>query len=281
MHALRPSDPDRRPAATPLVPAVARAMALLDRLARQRQPMSMARLAADLALPKSSVHGLCNTLLSLGYLRRQVDGSVAIGPRVMSLAEAFLAGTDVAHEFDALWRAGAPVQAPDETMVLSVLDGADVVYLAVRNGSKPLSLAFTKGMRLPAHLAATGRSMLALLDPDAVRRQLAATPLAMLTPRSLTDPAALAAELAATRSRGFAIDDEGVRMGVYGLAAAVLDAGGRPLAGVGVCLNKTTLDEADVARQRQRVIDAAALLTQRLGGGAPAHPHPLQPATSA
>jgi len=286
LHALRTSlQPDaaaaRRPAAQPLVPAVARAVALLDRLALQRQPMSMTRLATELALPKSSVHGLCGTLVTLGYLRREADGSVAIGPRVMSLAEAFLAGTDVVHEFDTLWRAGAPLQAPDETVVLSMLDGADVVYLAVRNGSKPLSLAFTRGMRLPAHLAATGRAMLALQDPARVRQQLSAAPLAALTPRSLTDPALVAAELAASRERGYSVDDEGVRMGVYGLAAAVLDAGGRPVAGVGVCLNKTTLDAADVARQRQRVVDAAAVLSQRLGGDVSAPSHSLQPARSA
>ena len=263
------------------MPAVARALALLDRLAEQRRPMSVARLAAELALPKSSVHGLCHTLLALGYLRRQDDGSLVIGPRVMRLAEAFLAGTDVAREFDTLWQAGAPLGTPDETVVLSVLDGAEVVYLAVRNGTRPLNLAFTKGMRLPAHLAATGRAMLALLDPAALPRPLASAPLPALTPRSLTDPAALAAELAATRERGYSIDDEGVRMGVVGLAAAVLDAAGRPLAGVGVCLNKTTLDAAELARQRQRVLDAAALLSQRLGGGGPPLSPPLQPATSA
>ena len=56
---------------TALVPAVSRALALLERLAGAREPMSLARLAAELALPKSSVHGLCNTLVSFGYLRRQ------------------------------------------------------------------------------------------------------------------------------------------------------------------------------------------------------------------
>ena len=37
--------------------------------------------------PKSSVHGLCNTLVSFGYLRRQPDGTFLIGPRVMGLAQ--------------------------------------------------------------------------------------------------------------------------------------------------------------------------------------------------
>jgi len=244
-------------------------MALLDRLARQRQSMSMARLASELALPKSSVHGLCNTLLSLGYLQKQGDGSLQLGPRVMSLAEAFVATTDVAREFDLLWQSDQLQQGPEETMLLSVLDGGDVVYLAARAGTRPLGMAFNKGMRLPAHLAATGRAMLAFSEAEQIRRLLAATPLAALTPRSQTDAQTLMAELAQVRQRGFSIDDEGVRLGVYGLAAPVLDAGGRPVAGVGLCLNKATLPSEDLAQQQQRVVQAARALSQRLGGDGP------------
>ena len=253
------------------MPAVVRAVALLERLADQRQPMTMARLASELAVPKSSLHGLCNTLLALGYLRRHADGGLSIGARVMGLAEAFVASTDVAREFDELWRSANPQQAPDETVLLSVLDGDSVLYLAARNGTRPVGqpgLAFTNGMRLPALLAATGRAMLAFHDPALVQRALA-TPLSALTPRSLTDANELAAELARTRLRGFSVDDEGVRLGVYCVAAPVLDAGGRPVAGIGVCLNKATLDAAGLARQQQRVIGTAQALSLRLGGSGP------------
>jgi len=273
-----PSRPARAGQPAPLVPAVARAVALLDRLAQQRRPQTMTRLAADLGLPKSSVHGLCNTLLALGYLRRLDDGSLAIGARVMSLAEAFLASTDVVREFEALWRD----EPPAETAVLTMLDGAEVVYLAVRPGTQPLTLSFTRGMRLPAHLAATGRAMLAALDPAAARARLGGGALAALTPRSLTDRSALADELAATRARGYSTDDEGLRLGVYGLGAAVLDAAGRPIAGVGICLNKTALEPGELARQTQRVIDAAAELSRRLGGSSALAPAtPISPTANA
>src|SRR6187455_2394711 len=123
--------------ATPLVPAVSRALALMERLAGAREPMSLARLAGELALPKSSVHGLCNTLVSFGYLRRQPDGAFLIGPRVMGLAEAFVSGTDVAQEFNALWADSG--LAPEETVVLSVLSGGDALYVGVRNSARPLA----------------------------------------------------------------------------------------------------------------------------------------------
>ena len=102
------------------VPAVTRALAVMDLLARERRPLNMAGIAATLDLPKSSVHGLCSTLMSHGYLRRSDNGTFQIGPGVMNLAEAFVANTHVAGEFDALWRdADRP---PDETLILPLSD---------------------------------------------------------------------------------------------------------------------------------------------------------------
>jgi DNA-binding IclR family transcriptional regulator len=250
-----------RPAAG-LVPAVARALAVMDLVARRREPLPMAQVAAALALPKSSVHGLCNTLLSFGYLRRADNGALQIGPGVMSLAEAFVASTDVAHEFAALWReARTP---PAETIILSVLSGAEVVYVGVRNGSRPLGLAFNVGMRLPANLAATGKAMLAHHDPGFVRELLGKRVLPRLAApaQSLAE---LERELALTRRRGHSIDDEGVREGVYCIGAPVFDASGRVVAGMGVCLNKGMLNAETREREREVVRSAARALSQRLG----------------
>ena len=250
--------------ARPPVPAVARALTLLERLAAQRAPMSLSRLASDLALPKSSVHGLCSTLVSFGYLRRQTDGAFLIGPRVMGLAEAFVAATGAAQEFDALWRDATP--APDETLVLSVLDGAEVVYVAVCHGMRPLALSFNVGMRLPAHLAASGKALLAHAGADAVRRLYADGALPRLTRQGPASLRALLDELAETRARGHSLDDEGVREGVCGIGAAVFGASGAAVAAVALCLHKAD-DRTALRRRHVRTVrDAAAALSRRLGG---------------
>jgi IclR family transcriptional regulator, blcABC operon repressor len=241
------------PRSASLVPAVARALAVMDLLARERRPMHMAGVAAALDLPKSSVHGLCNTLLSFGYLKRADNGSLQIGPGVMNLAEAFVASTNVASEFDALWRDAG---TPDETLVLSVLNGTEVVYVGVRNSARPLGLAFNIGMRLPAHQAATGKAMLAFLEPSLLRT---------LYPGHSRAVTALRQELVQAQERGYAVDDEGVRSGVYSIAAPVFDASGRPVAGIAVCINKAELTAARLERERRAVVQAAQRLSQRLG----------------
>jgi IclR family transcriptional regulator, blcABC operon repressor len=250
-----------------LVPAVTRAMSLLDRLAQERQPMALARLASALELPKSSVHGLCNTLLSLGYLRRNAEGSFSIGPRVMGLADAFIADTGVVSEFAALWSDGGP--APDETVVLTILYGADVVYLATRAGRRPLGLQFNIGMRLPAHLAASGKAMLAFLDESRLRALFEGRELAAMARPHAPTVDALIDELAEVRRRGYSIDDESVREGVYCIGAPVFDSHGAAVAGVGMCLQKAGRHARQPESQREHVVDVAQRLTQRLGGRRP------------
>ncbi len=256
------------PAVKPaLVPAVARAFALLDLLEKEREAMSLAKLATSLALPKSSVHGLCNTLTALGYLRRLDDGGFFIGPRVMGLAHAFAAQTSPAQEFDRLW--SGLRSAPLETVILSVLDGADVVYVAVRNGMRPLGMAFSVGMRLPAHRAATGRAMLAFHDEAQVKHLFPTVRLPAFMSMPAMRRSDLLHELAATRERGYSIDDENVRQGVYCMAAPVFDASGEVVAGVGICLQKASLKPRFVTQQRDTVLDVARQLSQRLGAAAP------------
>jgi DNA-binding IclR family transcriptional regulator len=250
-----------------MVPAVERAMAVMGLLAGQREPMSVTRLATQLELPKSSVHGLCNTLARLGYLRRRDDGGYLIGPGVMGLASAFVEQTDVVQEFAALWsQIGSE---PEETIILSVLEGADVIYLAVRHGERPLGLAFRIGLRLPAHLAATGKAMLAYLGEGVVRRLYPHARMPAYRGHPGTSVKSFLDDMAEVRERGWSMDDEGVREGVFCLGAPVFDASMQPVAGVGACSQKASLDAGTQERHRNTVIEVAQALTRRLGGMAP------------
>ena len=226
--------------------------------------MSLAQLSSELALPKSSVHGLCNTLVSFGYLRRRPGGAFLIGPGVLSLAEAFVAGTDVVQEFNTMWSDGGT--APEETVVLSVLSGTDSMYVAVRNGARPLGLAFNVGMRLPAYLSGSGQAMLAQMSPSEVRSMFRGVPLKRLTRKGPRNVEGLLRSLAATRKRGFSVDDECVREGVGSFGAAVFDSTGRAVAGVAVCINKALLGADSGERHREALLKVARTLSHRLGG---------------
>ena len=66
-------------------PAVSRAVAVLSLLARSHGPLTVTAIARELGAPRTSVHGICETLADERMLVRGTDGSYWIGPRVAVL----------------------------------------------------------------------------------------------------------------------------------------------------------------------------------------------------
>lgn len=268
-----PSDADT-PATEPksTSPAVGRAVRILDLVARSARPLSPAELARETELPKSSLHGLCETLIQLRLLQRTGNGALAMGPHVMTWANAFLAHTNILQEFYVAWQeSGLFTQ---ETITLSVLDGRDVVYIACQNGTRPLDVTFRNGMRMPAPYTATGKAMLSTLPDDEVRSLLIDVPWPQpLTRRSVASLDALLPELTHCRQEGYSIDDAQVRDGMHCFGAAVFDASSqqRAVAGLAVSFLEVDLDTptrvAEVGRDIRALADQ---LSARLG--APVHP---------
>jgi DNA-binding IclR family transcriptional regulator len=124
------------------------------------------------------------------------------------------------------------------------------------------------GVRLPAHLTASGRAILAALPPAQV--------LALYPDRSAfvdrhgkgsASLSALRTLLAETRQRGYAVEDGEVTPGFASVAAPVLDPNGHPVAGLAVTF-PTPSDEEPPTMVVRRASEA---LTARLGGRT-AHP---------
>ena len=246
------------------VPAVARAVRLLDALAAAREPMSLSTLTRTLALPKSTVHNLCLTLVQTGLLTRFENGTYHLGLHVMDLAHAFVARTDLTVEFVRVWESLALL--PEETIILSVLDGADVVYVACRNGSRPLGVNFRIGMRLPANCTASGKALLSSLSPQRVAELMRTAGFRPLTRKSVASLGVLQRQLATSRARGFAVDDEETRDGMLCFGAPVFDSrSGEAVAGVAVSMLKAAQGRRERTIAAQAVKRTAEALSRRLG----------------
>jgi IclR family acetate operon transcriptional repressor len=74
------------------------------------------------------------------------------------------------------------------------------------------------------HCTGVGKALLAQLDDARIVDVARRTGLPAQTPRTITDPAALAAEIARIRAQGFAVDDGEQEIGVHCVAAAVVGA---------------------------------------------------------
>lgn len=263
-----PSRPAARPSATPptrLVPAVERAVRLLDALARSRRPAGLAQLAREIGAPKSSVHGLLSTLVELDLVRRDDAGEFSLGPRPLQWAGAWSRHSDVASVFHELASRAGPLAT--ETVMLAVLEGRDVLYLGCRPGTRALAVNFRVGGRFPASCTSSGKAILSTMDEHEVRALFAGERnLPKPTRHSVPNVAALMRQLALARTSGHAVDDEEMAEGMQCFGAPVFSAAPGPaIAAVAVSLIKAGTGEPRRLEILTAIRALAADLSERLG----------------
>ncbi len=267
MSPTSPQRPDTTASTTAggqkLVPALARGVRILDIVSKSKQSLNVTEIAAELGVAKSSVHGLCATLVELHLLVRKSDQTYYLGPHVMRWANRFSRESDVATEFATIWDQGS--QLPGATITLSVLEGAEVVYLAARNAELSVGFDFRIGMRLPAPFTATGKSFLSYMSEAEVRKLIGNKFPEPLTERSVQDFDTLLAELKQIRMRGYSIDNQQVKDGMICFGASVLNSDNRPIAGVAVSLSQEAVDENGEDLIVNSVQEIAKTISFRLG----------------
>ena len=126
------------------------------------------------------------------------------------------------------------------------------------------------GRSVPVHATSTGKALLAFLPPEQVRRVLGGA-LTSFTAHHHHRPGGLAAELAATRARGYGVCAGELESSLYGVSAPVLDRTGRPLAVLSIWGPHDRVHEGRFAELGAVVVQAAAEVG--LARSAPARSH--------
>jgi DNA-binding IclR family transcriptional regulator len=210
-----------------LVEAVAKALDILDAFANFEE-LTLNELSRRVGLNKSRTFRLLHTLGERGYVVRTADGMrYRLGVKLLERAANVHRNLKDVARFVML----ELQERFNETVNLSVLDDSgNVLYLDIAESSRPFRMTATVGSRIPAHITAMGKAMLAHMridDPASANRALTSK----LSPRSKR---ALYRELETIRQRGYAIDREENEPGVGCIGGAIFDANGRPVAGMSI-----------------------------------------------
>ena len=245
------------------VPAATRALRVLRYLASQPDPVPLESIARACQLPRSSAYHLVTAMAAEGFVVHLADEH-----RYGLGVAAFEVGSGYARQAPLQRIARRPlaelVDRVRQSVHLAVLHGSDVLYVLEERAPGLPPLVTDVGVRLPAHLTASGRAVLAHLPAAQVRALYpAATSFVTRHGTGPTSLAALRSLLTETRQRGYAVEHGEVTPGLASVAAAVLDHNGHPLAGVAVTYREGEADPALLAGQVRRT---AAALSQRLGG---------------
>ena len=150
------------------VPAATRALRVLRFLATQPTPVPLGRLAAACELPRSTAYHLLRAMVDEGFVVHLADEHrYGLGLAAFEVGSGFSRQEPLQRL--ARRQLAALVDVTGQSAHLAVLHGRDVLYVLEERAPGRPPLVSDVGVRLPAHLTASGRAVLAALPPPQVR----------------------------------------------------------------------------------------------------------------
>lgn len=249
------------------VQSLDRAMHVLHQLSAA-DGLTLTELACLTAQSPATVYRVLTTLQAHQMVEIDPDGQLwHIGAGTFRAGSAFLRRTNVVE------RARGPMQdlmrTTGETANLGIEQSDEVLFLSQVETHEAIRAFFPPGTRSPMHVSGIGKALLAWLDDSHVNHLIARRGLEGFTPASITSQQALMADRAATRARGYALDNEERAPGMRCIAAPIFNAHAEPVAGLSVSGPVFRLAPTKTAQIGTLVAAAAAQVTRAIGGIAP------------
>jgi IclR family transcriptional regulator, pca regulon regulatory protein len=199
---------------------------ILGAFTLEHPQMTLTTCAQTAELNKSSAYRLLLSLEEIGLVERQ-DSLWRLGPNVVSLATVRLGRLDLRQEAVAHLRdLRRMFQA---AVAFSVPEGSDMIYLERFDSPDAFGVSARLGARAAMWSAASGKAVLACMAPHERDARLDVEAWRRL-PRSVRDR--VLAEVEEAERRGFSIDTGEFYNGIAGIAIAIRDTHGDPVAAV-------------------------------------------------
>jgi IclR family transcriptional regulator, acetate operon repressor len=206
--------------------ALSKALTVLDMVGATPHGLTNAELLDRAGLPKTTLYRILATLIEHGLLRRDPTHRVyRLGFRYLELVRNSYLMPDLVAAATPELRTLRDLTG--ETTYLAALDGTDVISLERCDGAHSQRSAAALGRSKPVYCTGQGKAILSRMPREEREALLRNVTMTALTPRTITDRRRLQVELRITATRGYAIDDEEIVLGVRCVAAPVVDKDGR------------------------------------------------------
>ena len=247
-----------------LVPAIERAVLVLQALSADGGSRRLSDLSRQLGFSKSTLSELLSTLEHYGFVERDSDSrAYRLGYALLELGNAVLRRLDlrqVARPYLVRLR-----DSTGETAVLHAPIGQGALIIERAESDHQLKVVAPLGYRLPPFAGAVAKVFLAGRPEQELTHLLAGRPLPAFTSSAITDPGRFLKELARVRRRGYAVDDEEYLPGVRAVSAPILDGRGRTVATVTIVGSSARLTHVRLREAAREVLGAAERISRRLG----------------
>jgi DNA-binding IclR family transcriptional regulator len=260
--------------------AVRRAIAVLKSFSDEAPDMGVTEVSRKVNLHKSTVYRLLSAFEDEGLIARNPEtGKYRLGPELIVLGEQVLRHTEVHRVALPFLRELA--EKTGETVDLEVLSGSNVVTIEEIAGKHVVAAAGAIGMPWAAHATSNGKILLAY-QPAEKQRQILSRTLKRFTPRTLTDPRAVARELARVREQGYALSFGELEDHLVAIGMPIRGRNGDAVAAVSISGPDTRFTADKLPGLLRTGLETCARISARLGyhGAAYARSAPARPSSS-
>lgn len=224
---------------------MARGLAVIKAFDGSRPRMTLSEVARQTNLTRATARRFLHTLVALGYT--DTDGrEFWLRPKILELGYAYLSSLSLPDVAASHLKSLA--DQVNESASVSVLDGADIVYVARVPTRRIMTVSISVGTRFPAFATSMGRVLLASL-PAAEAAERLAGELPALTRNTITSNELLLSELDRVREQGWALVDQELELGLRSIAAPIRDARRTVVAAMNVSVSATQ-DSIEQSRER-------------------------------
>ncbi|MEW5815752.1 MAG: IclR family transcriptional regulator [Spirochaetota bacterium] len=242
--------------------SVKKAFDLLKLFTASRPELSLTEISSCMGRHKSSIYRILSTLVLSGFLEKdQGTNKYRLGLIFLELADHVLNRYDIRDQ--ARPYLAELAQKTGEIIHLSILEGADIVYLDKKGLAQPVTVATKIGGRNPAHSSAMGKVLLAGLTQPELEKVLGKKPLKKMTANTITTMPRLVEELEKVRRQGFALDNEEAFPGIRCVAAPLKSKDGVVIAAISATVPIQRMGKQRTGEIRRLIMETARKISER------------------
>ncbi len=210
-----------------------RGLKILTILGSSDEPLSLNDIAGHFTIDRSSVFRLIATLSKNHFVHQDGESKkYTLGFRFMELAGSF----NEQKKIESIIRPiiSRMCASTKQNTHLAILDGGDVVFIAVEQPRESISVNIAVGTREPAASTALGKAILSFSGSGSLSALLDSADFTRYTDRTIASKEALLGELARARQERVAYDREEYKPGIVCIAAPIINYRGEAMYSIGI-----------------------------------------------
>ena len=237
------------------VQSFARGLSVIRAFGPLSRDMTLSEVAERTGLTRAGARRILLTLQHLGYVNVN-ERRFFLTPRILDLGYSYLSSMK-------LWDFAEPIMEElvakvHESCSVSVLDGADIVYVLRVPTRKIMAINLSIGSRLPAYCTSMGRVLLGGMTEAEQANLLDASSVRAITPQTMTDRHRLLKIFADDRTKGWSLVNQELEEGLISIAVPLIDFSGRIIAAMNISGSITRTSEKDLIKNVLPELQATA-----------------------